>query len=421
MTRAKSDVPSSIKPQNLRAAHDAGLIYVHGHEPGITRKKSGKSFIYFDPAGRKIEDDETLLRINQLAIPPAYRDVWICADPRGHIQAMGRDDRNRKQYRYHEKWREVRDQNKYDRIIDFARALPRIRKRVARDLARKGLPREKVLAAVVSFMEATLMRVGNDEYAKHNGSYGLTTLQDRHAKITGRRIHLEFRGKSGVEHEFDLNDPRLAHIAKACQDLPGQELFQYLDSEGNVRDIGSSDVNAYLREISGQDFSAKDFRTWAGTVLAAQALRQFEPFGSRTQAKKNIVRAIESVSARLGNTRAVCRKCYIHPEVLNSYLDGSMVENLITPNAAPNGSPALKPEEAEVVELLQRRLVVAARRRRKRAREEACKPKTVREALRRSLKLAGRAGRSKRAPRPTRAARSPKSTRSHNPAYARAR
>src|SRR5688572_10515324 len=318
-----------INLDNVRAARDAGLVYVSDESPGITRKKSGNGFTYVDAAGKAITDDETLLRIRQLAIPPAYKDVWICPTPRGHIQAVGRDDRGRKQYRYHEKWREVRDENKYGRMIDFAKALPKIRRVVARHLKLKGLPREKVLAAVVKFMEVTLIRVGNDEYAKSNKSYGLTTLQDRHAKFSrGGKVKLEFRGKSGVEHEFEIEDPRLAQIAKQCQDLPGQELFQYLDENGVVHDIGSGDVNDYLRQITGKDFTAKDFRTWAGTVLAVTALQELEKFDSEAQAKKNVVRAVEAVAGRLGNTKAVCRKCYIHPEVLNAYMEGALIDNL---------------------------------------------------------------------------------------------
>jgi DNA topoisomerase I len=316
-----------------------------------------------------------------LAIPPAYRDVWICANERGHIQAVGRDDRGRKQYRYHEKWREVRDENKYGRMIDFAKALPRIRQHIARDLKRPGLAREKVLAAVVKFMEMTLIRVGNDEYAKNNKSYGLTTLQDRHAKFSRGKIKLEFRGKSGVEHEFEIDDPRLAQIAKQCQDPPGQELFQYLDEQGDVHDIGSADVNDYLRQITGKDFTAKDFRTWAGTVLAATALQEIEKFDTKAQAKKNVVRAVESVAAKLGNTKAVCRKCYIHPEILNAYMEGSLVDNLARRAATMAKSISkLRPEEAAVLTLLQSRLAAVKK-------TKAAAPKTVKEALRRSLKL----------------------------------
>jgi DNA topoisomerase-1 len=279
------------------------------------------------------------------------------------------------------RWREVRDENKYGRMTAFAKALPKIRRAVARDLRRKGLPREKVLAAVVKLMEATLIRVGNDEYAKNNRSFGLTTLQDRHARIARGKVKLEFRGKSGVEHEFEVEDPRLARIAKQCQDLPGQELFQYVDEAGKVCDIGSADVNDYLRQVSGEDFTAKDFRTWAGTVLAAQALAELQSFDSQAQAKRNIVKAVESVAAKLGNTKAVCRKCYIHPEVFNAYLDGELIKNLAKRAEGMVKSIArLRPEEASVLALLRRRLAAAGRKR-------AAEPKTVREALARSLKL----------------------------------
>ena len=376
-----------IKLDNVRAAREAGLVYVSDESPGITRKKQGaKNFIYLDPRGKQIKDRQTLDRIRILAIPPAYRDVWICANDRGHIQAVGRDDRGRKQYRYHEKWREVRDENKYGRMIDFAKALPRIRRHIAKDLKRSGLPREKVLGAVVKFMEMTLIRVGNDEYAKNNKSYGLTTLQDRHAKFSRGKIKLEFRGKSGVEHEFQIGDPRLAAIAKQCQDLPGQELFQYLDEQGVVHDIGSADVNDYLRDITGKDFTAKDFRTWAGTVLAATALQEIEKFDSEAQAKKNVVRAVETVAAKLGNTKAVCRKCYIHPEILNAYMEGVLVDTLAKRAATMAKSIAkLRPEEAAVLTLLQSRLATVKK-------TKAAAPKTVKEALQRSLKLVAQGG-----------------------------
>ena len=371
-----------IKIDNVRAAKEAGLVYVSDDSPGITRKKQGKSFIYLDPRGKQIKDRQTLDRIRMLAIPPAYRDVWICPSERGHIQAVGRDDRGRKQYRYHEKWREVRDENKYGRMIDFAKALPGIRRAVAKDLKLHGLPRDKVLAAVVKFMEMTLIRVGNDEYAKSNNSFGLTTLRDHHAKFSRGKIRLEFRGKSGVEHEFEVGDPRLAQIAKKCQDLPGQELFQYLDEQGVARDIGSTDVNDYLRQISGgKDFTAKDFRTWAGTVLAATALQELEKFDSKTQAKTNVVRAVEAVAGKLGNTKAVCRKCYIHPEILNAYMEGVLVDNLAKRAATMAKSiHRLQPEEAAVLTLLQSRLAAVKR-------QKAAAPKTVKEALRRSLKM----------------------------------
>ena len=349
--------------QNVEAAKEAGLTYVSGDAPGITRQRKGKGFIYKDQNGKTIRDWETLVRIRHLAIPPAWTDVWICPSPRGHIQAVGRDDRRRKQYRYHDKWRQVRDQAKYEKMIDFARVLPTIRKTTSQHLMLPGLPKNKVLAAIVQIMEKTLIRVGNEEYARQNDSFGLTTFKDKHAKIKGRKLHFEFRGKSGIEHEIDLEDPRLAHIAKRCQDLPGQDLFQYLDEQGNVCSVSSGDVNDYLREIAGAEFTAKDFRTWAGTVLAAQSLQEHQRFTSQKQARHNIVRAVEAVAQRLGNTKAVCRKCYIHPAILNSYLDGTLAQSLSRKAAALSHSNGkLRPEESAVLHLLQRTLARRSRR-----------------------------------------------------------
>jgi DNA topoisomerase-1 len=280
------------------------------------------------PNGRAITNPAELQRIRALAIPPAWTDVWICPDPRGHLQATGRDARGRKQYRYHPKWRQVRDEVKYGRLIAFAETLPRIRERTALDLKRPRLTREKVLAAVVQLLEKTLIRVGNEEYARSNNSIGLTTMRDKHAKINGAGIRFEFRGKSGIGHAVDLHDRRLTAIVKACRDLPGQELFQYVDDAGRHQPIGSADVNTYLRAICGRDFTAKDFRTWAGTVLAAKALAEAEPARSKTHAKREIVRAIESVAKCLGNTKAVCRKCYIHPAILDAYAEGVTIRTL---------------------------------------------------------------------------------------------
>jgi DNA topoisomerase-1 len=339
------------------AATQAGLTYVDDAQPGIRREKRGESFRYVGARGNMIKDRRTLIRIRALAIPPAWTDVWICARDDGHLQATGRDARRRKQYRYHEQWRAVRDDNKYQRLISFAKALPKIRRRVARDLRRKGLPRERVLAAVVRLLETTLIRVGNDEYAKSNGSFGLTTMRDHHARVRGAKVTFEFRGKSGIEHEIDLQDPRLARLVRQCQDLPGQELFQYFDN-GEVRDIGSSDVNDYLREISGNDFTAKDFRTWAGTALAAQALQEFEDFDSQAAAKRNITQAIERVAQRLGNTKAICRKCYVHPAVIDAYMDRTLVETLRakTERELRESLASLSAEEAAVLALLQQRM-----------------------------------------------------------------
>src|SRR4051812_6879353 len=357
-------IPASNRPAPVESARSAGLRYVSDTVPGITRRKSGTSFTYLTPAGRVLRDAEDLQRIKSLVIPPAWTDVWITTDPRGHLQATGRDARGRKHYRYHPRWREVRDETKYYRLIGFAQALPAIRRRTDADLRKAGLPKEKVLATVVQLLEKTLIRVGNDEYAKQNRSFGLTTLRDGHVDVSGGKVTFAFRGKSGVEHEVDLNDRRLARVVKACRDLPGQELFQYVDSDGKRQTIESSDVNEYLRQVTGEDFTSKDFRTWAGTVLAAQLLRDFERFDSDAQAKRNIVQAVESVAKRLGNTKAVCRKCYIHPAVFDAYLDGSMVKTVAQrARRAARKIEDLSEGEAAVLGLLKRRLARETRRR----------------------------------------------------------
>ncbi len=342
----------------VACARAAGLRYVSDTTPGIRRVRAGKGFHYIGSDSKTVHDADALDRLKSLAIPPAWSDVWVCPIANGHLQATGRDARGRKQHRYHPRWRQVRDETKYHRMIAFARALPRVRRRIEKDLARSGLPREKVLAAVVRLLETTLIRVGNEEYARNNHSFGLTTLQDKHAAVHGSRICFHFRGKSGVEHDIELTDRRLARIVHQCQDLPGQELFQWLDENGQVHDVNSADVNEYLQQIAGSEFTAKDFRTWAGTVLAARALQEFESFDSQAQAKHNVVRAIESVARRLGNTRAVCRKCYVHPAVLDAYLDGSLLRTLRgRVEAEIKGSlRALRPEEAAVLAFLQERL-----------------------------------------------------------------
>ena len=355
-----------VEAESREAAESAGLVYVTDERPGITRKGAGKGFAYYRPDGAKIVDTAERKRIDALAVPPAYADVWICPDPRGHLQATGRDDRGRKQYRYHEAYRAARDQAKYEHVIEFGDALPTIHAKTAEHLRKRGLPREKVLAAVVTILEKTLIRVGNDEYAEKNDSYGLTTLQDDHATIRGGKIRFEFTGKSGVEHGIDLKDKRLARIAAACQDLPGQELFQYLADDGTVVDVKSDDVNAYLREITGRDFTAKDFRTWAGTVLAAVALREFEAFDSEAQAKKNVVAAVERVAERLGNTKAVCRKCYIHPAVIETYMDGDLADRLRVraEEELADHLSDLPPEEAAVLTMLRASLDKPANKKR---------------------------------------------------------
>ena len=318
--------PSAAVVEAQIAADEAGLRYVTDQMPGIHRQRRGKSFVYIDEDGHRVKDADTLARIRSLVIPPAWEDVWICAHGRGHLQATGRDARGRKQHRYHPKWRETRDSVKFSRTIAFGRALPRIRRRVAHDLRRPGLGREKVLAAMVRLLETTLVRIGNEEYLKQNRSVGLSTMRDRHVQIRGGVLHFNFRGKSGKQHEIDLADPRLAKIVRRTQELPGQELFQYLDDDGMRQKITSTDVNTYLRDIAGAEFSAKDFRTWSGTVLAAIALREQAEFTNQKQARRNLVDAIENVARRLGNTPAICRKCYIHPAIMDSYLDGRTVE-----------------------------------------------------------------------------------------------
>lgn len=300
----------------------SGLLYVNDDDPGLRRVKSGDGFAYRDPDGDKVSDAATLERIRLLAIPPAWTDVWICPSPRGHIQATGRDQKGRKQYRYHEAWRRDRDGLKFGRMIAFGRALPKLRSRVEADLALRGLPRDKVIAAVVRLMELTLIRVGNEEYAQANKSFGLTTLRDRHAKLSSVGGTFQFKGKSGKVHTTGFRDKRLARIVKACQDVPGQRLFQYIDDDGQRRSVESADVNAYIRATIGEDFSAKDFRTWAGTLAAARALCLIPKAGSATEAKRNVNTCVKAVAGLLGNTAAVCRGSYIHPLVLEAYQQG---------------------------------------------------------------------------------------------------
>jgi DNA topoisomerase-1 len=366
------------------AAEAAGLRYVTDSAPGITRRRAGKGFSYRDPHGRPITEARELARLRALAIPPAWTDVWICPDPRGHVQATGRDARGRKQYRYHDEWRAIRDAHKFDRILIFARALPQIRARIDADLRRHGLPREKVLATVVRLLETTLIRVGNAEYARENKSFGLTTIRHRHVEVNGNTIAFEFRGKGGKVHKVSTRDRRLARIVRTCHELPGQELFQYIDDEGVHRDVDSADVNAYLQEISGEPFTAKDFRTWAGTVLASLALSEFESFDTKAAAKRNVTRAIEHVSSHLGNTVAVCRKSYVHPAILDSYLDGSLLEFLKgrVEEALREELDGLSGEEAAVLAFLQQRLSREVDRH-KREREE--EPPDLEAALRRSV------------------------------------
>jgi DNA topoisomerase-1 len=333
---------SPADPQE--AAEAAGLVYVSDEDRGIRRERKRDAFAYFKPNGDEVRDEATLARIRKLAIPPAWTEVWICTRASGHLQATGRDARGRKQYRYHPQFREVRDSTKYEHMLEFAQALPALRARVAEHMALRGLPREKVLATVVHLLETTLIRVGNDDYARDNKSYGLTTLRNPHVKVDGAELRFQFKGKSGKTWRLQVKDRRIARIVRACQELPGQRLFQYQDSEGEVREVSSADVNAYLKEITGRDITAKDFRTWAGTVLAALALQECEAAATQATQKQNIKAAIARVAARLGNTPTICRKCYIHPEVLNAYVEGGLL------------LPARESEEAAVLALLQGRL-----------------------------------------------------------------
>lgn len=362
MPEAVEDIAGQI---DTAASHDAaaaaGLVYCTADQPGISRRRRGKGFFYLDPVGQRITDRDTLARIRSLAIPPAYEKVWICADALGHLQATGRDAKGRKQYRYHPRFREHQDAAKYEHIMEFAHALPTIRASVSEHMAKRGLHREKVMATVVRLLETTLIRVGNDDYAKQNGSYGLTTLQDQHVKLEGTELRFHFKGKSGKTWRLNIRDRRVARVIKDCQGLPGQKLFQYVDEDGAPHEVTSADVNAYLKEISGRDVTAKDFRTWAGTVLAAMALREFEAFDTQAKAKVNLRTAIEQVSARLGNTPAVCRKCYIHPEILSSYTEGTLAERITTDieTTLRDDLATLTAEETAVLSLLRNRLQAA--------------------------------------------------------------
>jgi DNA topoisomerase I len=371
--------PDGTRPDPRLSARSAGLRYATDDRPGISRRRRGRGFSYLDTLGVPIRDPETIGRIRALAIPPAWTDVWICSDAAGHLQATGRDGRGRKQHRYHPRWHARRDDAKYERLLAFAAALPSIRARCDEDLARPGLSETKVIAAVVRLLELTLIRVGNDEYARLNRSFGLTTLKDRHARVTGSSIRFRFRGKSGRQHEVGLRDRRLAGVVRRCQDLPGQELFQYLDEEGQPRDVASDDVNAYLREASGIDVTAKDFRTWAGTVLAYRALRAIDPETDDRAARRRVIEAVRVTADRLGNTPAVARRSYIHPAVLDAYLDGSIGGALLeaateAPERAALGDPA---EDAEVAAFLRDRLDADERRVAKRGYQAKPEPSTT--------------------------------------------
>ncbi len=334
-----------------QVARSAGLRYLTDEVPGIRRLRQGKSFKYLSPEGKPITDDAELARIKAIGVPPAYESVWICPLPNGHLQATAIDARGRKQYRYHKKWREVRDETKYHRMIDFAQVLPKIRARVERDLELPGMPREKVLAAVVRLLEETTIRVGNEEYKKENDSYGLTTMLNKHAKVEGAQVRFKFKGKSGVKHTIALRDKPLAKIIRACQDIPGQELFGYIDHDGTPRDVGSADVNDYIKEISGGDFTAKDFRTWVGTVQCALLLAEEQLVETQSDRKRRLNDVIKQVAARLGNTPAVARKSYIHPEIIAAYTEDGTIGQML------RGKPAkgLLPEEKFVLDFLKKR------------------------------------------------------------------
>jgi DNA topoisomerase I len=346
------------------SATNAGLRYVHDGVLGITRRRVGGGWAYYAPDGNRITDRAMRKRLNALAIPPAWTQVWICPDPDGHIQATARDARGRKQYRYHPHYREARDRTKFHAMLEFSQVLPRLRERIERDLRAPDHTRRQLLATVVRLLDRTLIRVGNDEYARENNSFGLTTLRRRHVKVDGATLSFSFRGKSGVEHSIAVSDPRLARIIQRCQDLPGHELFQYLDAEGKRQSVSSDDVNAYLRELTGRDVTAKAFRTWGGTMLAAVELRAMGPASSRREADRNILRAIDAVAERLGNTRDVCRKYYVHPALLNAYLMGETVPLAEDRKPAGKGKPrrrahtgaALRRDEIAVLQFLQERV-----------------------------------------------------------------
>jgi len=343
--------------EHRKTASRAGLNYVTDGVAGISRRRAGKGWAFYRPNSTRITDPEERRRISFLAIPPAWTDVWICTDPRGHIQATARDARGRKQYRYHPRYREARDRSKFRRMLELSEVLPAIRERVERDLRAPELSRRQLLAATVRLLDKTLIRVGNDEYVKENRSYGLTTLRAQHVRVQGSVLRFSFRGKSGVRHAFSVTDRRIARVVQRCLDLPGQELFQYVNRDGTRETITSDDVNEYLRAIAGRDVTAKDFRTWGGTILAAVALRTMGPAPTQREATRNIIRAIDAVADRLGNTRAVCRKYYVHPALLHAYLQGLTAA---PSTAAPArwskrklAVPALRRDEVAVLQFLQ--------------------------------------------------------------------
>jgi DNA topoisomerase I len=353
----ETSATESVFTASAASAEEAGLRFVAENEPGISRRRAANSFRYKSSSGAVLKDERTLARIQSLVIPPAWTDVWICARADGHIQATGRDARGRKQYRYHPDWTRVRDDAKFDRLIEFGKTLPKVRRTIRRHMGERGLSRRKVLATVAHLLDTTLVRVGNREYARNNKSYGLTTLQDRHVTFSGAELRFQFRGKTGKEWKLKMSDRRVARIVRSCQELPGQHLFQYEDGDGVIRQVASADVNDYIRCIAGAEVTAKDFRTWAGTVFAAMALREFEPVETEVSAKRNVREAIKTVAARLGNTPAICRKCYVHPEVVAAYLDGKLTQLLdkAPSKALARALAALPAEEAATLLLLHMR------------------------------------------------------------------
>jgi len=355
----------AVELEDLEAARAAGLRYVSDAMPGIRRIGAGKSFRYIDADGKRLTDEQTLARIRALAVPPAWTDVWICPSPNGHLQATGRDARGRKQYRYHAGWRKTRDEKKFERMIEFGEALPRLRRKVLNDMKLADLPREKVIAAVVRLLDRTLIRVGNDEYARDNNSYGLTTMRAKHVDVNGASIRFDFKGKSGKVHSIDVKDPRAARIVRRCREIPGYELFRYLEGDGARRTIDSEDVNEYLREAMGSDFTSKDFRTWGATVLCATALDHCGPCASQTEGKRNVNDAVKAVAAMLGNTAAVSRNSYIHPVIVESYLEGTLSEQWRARASTSRREDRLRPEEAATLAFLKRQ------KRAKRARKAA--------------------------------------------------
>jgi len=348
-----TQITTDVEPKEI--AEYAGLIYVNDKKPGITRLKEKNRFKYFSVSGKEITDEKEIKRLNALAIPPAYTGVWICPKPNGHIQATGRDAKGRKQYRYHKRWREASDENKYTKMIAFGKALPTIRKQMNKDLSLPDMPREKVLAAIVYLLEVTLIRVGNEEYVKENHSFGLTTMRNHHVDIAGPKMTFKFKGKSGKQHNIKLKDKRLARIVRKCKDLPGQDLFEYVDDNDQIATVSSTDVNEYLNHMTNEHFTAKDFRTWAGTVLAVCALQEFLEFDTEAQAKKNIVAAIEKVAERLGNTPSICRKCYVHPEIFTAYMDRQLIK-FLKQQTEEKSLQDMCPEEAAVLIFLEQRL-----------------------------------------------------------------